>query len=117
MNSTATDTDYRFNAYTAQVSYFLTGERKNYRSSGFSRVSPKRDFGTQGGPGAWELAVRYSSNDLNSGSILGGQMSGVTAGLNWYLNPITRIMANYTYADVKDLGNTSIVQMRVQVDF
>ncbi|HUV13307.1 MAG TPA: porin, partial [Acidobacteriota bacterium] len=52
-----------FQSGYAQVSYFLTGEHRNYSSEdgGFLAINPKRNFIGQGfakGPGAWEVAAR-----------------------------------------------------------
>jgi len=44
-------------------------------------------------------------------------MSNVTAGINWYINPATKIAFNYVYTDVKNLGKANIFQMRFQVAF
>jgi len=120
-----TSENYAFSSYYAEVSYFLTGEHRNYKNSylGFDRVKPKNNFGNgEKGLGAWQLALRYSAIDLNSGDpnttgIQGGELADITAGINWYLNPSTRIMLNYVLAQVKDKGNTNIVQMRFQLDF
>ena len=108
-----------FDGYYVQASYFLTGEHRPYkRSSGtFDRVRPKANFTKGGGPGAWEAAVRYSGLDLNDGSIAGGQLEDVTAGLNWYLNPNMRIMWNYVHADLDTVGKADLLAMRFQVDF
>jgi phosphate-selective porin OprO/OprP len=79
-----------------------------------------------GGWGAWETVLRYSHLDLNDGAIQGGEQSNITAGLNWYLNPTAMFRFNYIYAHVEDSnagseylsdGNTSIYQMRFQLDF
>ena len=111
-----------FSGYYIQTSYFLTGEHRPYRLSDavFSRVKPKADFpGQEGGIGAWEIAARYSHLDLKDGGINGGELDDVTVGLNWYLNPNTRVMLNYVYADASDLyeGATHILQTRFQIDF
>lgn len=110
---------YNFSFYYGQVSYFLTGESKNYKSSysGFNRVKPKKNFGKSKGIGAWEVAVRYSNTNLNSKDILGGEQSDITIGTNWYINPATRLMVNYVFADIKDLGKASVLQARMQIDF
>ena len=79
-------------------------------------MKPKKNFGSDGG-GAWELALRYSSIDLNDGDVTGGKMNDITFGINWYLNPATRMMLNYVYSDVEDLGKASIIQTRFQIDF
>lgn len=110
---------YGLNSYYVMSSYFLTGERRPYKSSydGFSRVKPKRNFGQEGGFGAVELALRYAAIDLDDKNIEGDVLSDITIGVNWYLNPVTRVMLNYVLADVKDKGTASIFQTRCQIDF
>lgn len=43
---------------------------------------------------AWSLAMRYSFLGLNDGGLsdMGRTLHDVAVGLNWYLNPHTRIM-------------------------
>jgi len=110
--------DYNMNSFYGQVSYFITGESRNYKSSvsGFNRIKPKKNFGKEG-TGAWEIAARYSRLDLNSNNVKGGEMQAVAAGINWYLNPVSRIMLNYTFTKLKGMGNTHILGTRFQVDF
>ncbi len=108
--------------YYIEASYFLTGEHRNYNAAKavFDRIRPKRNFlGKAGGPGAWQVAARYSHLDLDDGAVNGGALDTITAGLNWYLNPNTRVMFNYVYADASDLydGETQIFQTRFQIDF
>ncbi len=103
------------------ASWFLTGESRNYKykSGSFSRVKPKKNAG-QGGMGAWELGLRYSQIDLNDGVILGGEEENITLGLNWYVNPLIRFMANLVLIDTDPVaGNEDITafQMRAQIDF
>ncbi|WP_027368694.1 OprO/OprP family phosphate-selective porin [Desulfocurvibacter africanus] len=119
--------DLYLQSYYAFVSWFLTGEHRVYKSGVFSRVRPNNNFSPQGGMGAWELAARWSSLDLNSQDVRGGQLQDVTAGVNWYLNPNTRVMLNYVHAMVTDRDSdgvviddresADIVQMRFQVDW
>ena len=111
--------DLDFGGYYAYVSYFLTGEHRNYSRSKaiFGRLKPKQNFKRGEGLGAWEVAARYSHIDLDDNGVDGGELTDWTLALNWYLNPFTRIMFNYILADLEDVGNTNIFQARFQVDF
>ncbi|MGH7138267.1 MAG: OprO/OprP family phosphate-selective porin [Pirellulales bacterium] len=90
------------------ASYFLTGEHRVYnRDQGyFTSVTPFSNFfrvrGSDGtvvqGPGAWEIAARFSSMNLSDKSIQGGRLNDATLGVNWYLTRQMKIMANYIYA-------------------
>ena len=109
------------------VSYLLTGESRRYdRAAGvFDGVHPahKFDWGS-GGWGAWEVALRLSHIDLNSGALEGGRQTGLTGGLNWYLNDHVRLMLNAgvewvsarEYAPAVDGGRSTILQGRLQID-
>ncbi|MCF6350352.1 MAG: hypothetical protein L3J23_04905 [Flavobacteriaceae bacterium] len=112
---------YNFASYYAQISYFLTGEHKKYKSSygGFDRLKPKNNFGRKEykGLGAWEAALRYSNSDYTSKDILGGEQTNITLGVNWYLNPVTKIAFNHIFINVINQGNASIFQVRLQLDF
>lgn len=110
----------KFSNYYGELSYFITGESKNYKGSyeGFGRVKPKKNFdGKDKGAGAWEIALRYSNTDLTDKNIFGGIQSDIALGLNWYFNPVTRLMINHLWVNVKDRGNANILQGRVQIDF
>lgn len=123
------DTTFRGNAdldgYYLQASYFLTGEHRPYSMSNgtFGAVKPKKNFkftGEDRGWGGWELALRYSSLDLDDSSLWGGEEDNITLGLNWYLNPATRIMFNYVHADIDHAlygGDLNIFQTRFQFYF
>ncbi len=109
-----------FNTFYTQVSYLLTGEKRNYKNSlaGFSRVKPKNNFG-KNGIGAFQIALRYSQIDgMNN-----DKMSNITLGINWHLNSATRIMANYVISNLDNntqftgKGNFNAFQMRFQIDF
>lgn len=117
--STLTKSSYRVFAYYATLSWFLTGEHKNYVTSKttFDRVTPKRNLGQNGGFGAVELSVRYSHVNLDDADLSGGIMNDITGGINWYLNPAVKVAFNYVYSDVKNLGKANIFQMRFQVVF
>ncbi len=106
-------------SYYLFASYFLTGEHRVYRASSatFGRVRPKQNYLGDGGSGALELALRYSSADLTDANVSGGKLDNITLGLNWHLTPNTRVMFNYTAADLAGTGNSNIVQARFQIDF
>jgi len=118
--------DPTFGSWYVAGSYFLTGEHRPYDGGAFGRVQPVENFraGDDGGPGAWQIAARYSTMDLTDSGIVGGEVDTVTLGVNWYLNPSVRIMANYVLANVDDAagnpnadGDGHFVTMRVQLDF
>ena len=116
----AVDYQYHFSNYYAELSYFITGESKNYKGSyeGLGRVKPRNNFGgREKGFGALEIAFRYSNTDLTDGIIEAGIESDIAVGLNWYLNPVTRVMFNYGKVLIKDKGNLDVLQARFQIDF
>ena len=83
-----------FDGWYLETGYFLTGESRRYKQGKFSRPNPKSAVG-RGGIGAWQLAARYSTIDLNDGVVIGGEADAVTVGLNWYPTPTLRFTANY----------------------
>ena len=117
--------DVDLSGWYAFASLWLTGEHRVYdKGEGvFSRVKPHQNFNARGGPGAWEIALRYSTLDFDDGSVTGGELDDITVGLNWHLNPNTRVQMNYVraYLDDRDglVGEESvnIYQWRFQVDF
>ena len=113
--------DVDFNGWYAFVSYFLTGESRNYKGGKFDRVKPKQNW-DGGWNGAWEIAARYSDVDFNDTSTFTTDSYGLTLGLNWYLNPYARIMFNYVHNNVEDSGlgtddDLDAFMMRFQVDW
>ena len=116
-----------FDGWYVETAYFLTGEHLPYnRSRGFfGGVKPRRNFNqwdnqSPRGWGAWQVAARYSTLDLDDGPIRGGSQENWTLGVNWFVNPLTRISLNYIRADVDHSlywGDMDILQMRVQLRF
>jgi phosphate-selective porin OprO/OprP len=103
--------------------YFLTGERRVYnRPAGvFGRVVPLCPVGRACGPGAWEIAGRWSYIDLDDENIAGGRLNDLTLGVNWYLNRYTKFQFNYIHAFLtRPIGvdsDADIVALRAQLDF
>lgn len=106
----------------AQVGYLLTGEIRpyNYQNAVLGRVTPRRNFGHRG-PGAWEVALRWSQIDLSDGDVDGGKLTDLTAGLNWYLNAYAKFQLNYIHAFLERPdtveSDADIIALRTQFDF
>lgn len=118
--------DQTIQAFYVQTSFFLTGESKPYngRDGVFKNVKPINDWG------AVELTARYDSAWSHAGYIGSScstatgsnacNVSAVTVGANYYVNPNVRFMLNYVMGDadkgnVKDQPNT--VAARAQISF
>ncbi len=105
----------------AYTSWFLTGETRAYKNGMFARTKATD---------AWEIAVRYSTLDLEDGDIQGGEETNWTFGVNYYVNPYLRFQLNYVMADADDAsgaftdaeGNRiqdepNAIAVRVHMDF
>jgi phosphate-selective porin OprO/OprP len=115
------------------VSYFLTGENRVVGRDGILRPSRGKPFenffrvrtedGTiETGRGAWELAYRASYVNLTDAGIAGGRVVDHTFGVNWYLNPYTRLMFDYVHSEVTDrapggVGVLNAFMTRAEIDF
>lgn len=84
----------QFSGWHFQTGFFLTDDSLNYERGDFGSPSPNKRLG-DGGIGAWELTLRYSSLDLNDKLIDGGEIQNITYGVNWYPVPMLRFSANY----------------------
>lgn len=58
---------------------------------------------------------------MTDANVRSGQMTDVTTGVNWYLNPYTKLVFNWVHAFVDDpalgMNNTDLFGLRAQVDF
>jgi phosphate-selective porin OprO/OprP len=115
--------DAVFDGWYAYASWFPWGGSRKYDAGKALFVYPD----IRSAWGEWEVAVRYSLLNVNDGSVRGGKEQNMTLGLNWYLTPKLRIMANYVlvfndqYADGNGTltGNVcpQVFQMRLQWRF
>ena len=90
-----------FDSWNVYGTWSLTGESRvdayKLSSGEFKRLEPAQVFSTSEGTwGAWELALRYATIDLNDGAFVGGSEDVVSTGLNWYLNHNMRLMLEWS---------------------
>jgi phosphate-selective porin OprO/OprP len=136
--------NYVFSGGYLQVAYTLTGENRAYdrrigtlareyygHAGPYEKAFLVRDENGRlcWGMGAWEIAARYSYLNLNDGTganrIAGGEMQGVTLGLNWFVNNNLNVMFDYAYdyryemdtASATPVGHTNGLGIRVQFQF
>lgn len=120
------DESFRYDAYSLQAGYFLTGEHHGYSNkSGVWKFPNVKHPVSAGGIGAFEVAARYEALDYyDAPDYPGGNGRSRTFGLNWYPNGWSRLMLNYTLWDTNnrsgdfqgpDDGNT--LSARAQVIF
>jgi phosphate-selective porin OprO/OprP len=114
-----------FNGGYVEGSVVLTGEAHPYNieRAAWGRPRPDHPFSlAEGGIGAWEIAARYSTVDLNSnvvpgvsqnvtGGIYGGKQQVGAVALDWYPNDWIRFMLQFQYVDVNKLNSAGKVQI------
>ena len=107
--------DNQFKGWYAEGSWFLTGEKSHYREGKFIRPNILSESG------AWEVAARFSTLDLNDDDVQGGEEENITLGLNWYSQVHWRFMGNLIKVNAHDgrFGDQDpwIVQFRAQYYF
>lgn len=100
------------------VSYVITGETRPYNTeTGILGFMPVEESVFKGGPGAWEVLCRFSTLDLNSGTLEGGKFWRITPMVNWYLSRDIRLELAYGYGVLDRFslkGTTQFFQTRVQ---
>jgi phosphate-selective porin OprO/OprP len=98
--------------------YIITGERRPYSTvSGIYAFIPVNKSVFDEGSGAWELVLRYSTLDLNGGTITGGKFWRITPMINWYLSENVRLEFAYGYGVLNRFnleGVTQFFQSRIQ---
>jgi phosphate-selective porin OprO/OprP len=117
------DPKFSFSGAYFEAGWFFTGESRTYRPRDgiFGRVLPFRPYKLGGNPfkedshgGAIEFTGRISTTDLTDAEVRAGKIDNLSVGMNWYLTPATRFMANYIYSRVNngDGGHANIFLIR-----
>jgi len=97
-----------------QMSFFLTGETKPYKKDRATFGTPK----PIGEAGAWELAFRHDfieNTDL-TGATGRPEVTQMTLGVNWYMNPNVRFMLNYSMGEEETVNTTTGVRRTRELD-
>lgn len=113
----------RFDGGYVQGSWTITGEHRRYvpATGAYSGIIPEHPFSPWNddfGSGAFELAARYSTVDLNdnfrpgvapggTNAVGGGRQTVYAVGLNWYPNANIRFMFDYLHADINKRFSTA----------
>jgi phosphate-selective porin OprO/OprP len=114
-----------FNGGYVDVGWVITGESIPYdiARAAWARPKPDHPFSLEdGGIGAWEIAARYSTVDLDSnvvpgvpqsvtGGVYGGQQQIGALALSWYPNDWLRFMLQFQYVDANKLNSAGTVQI------
>lgn len=85
-------------AYYLMASFFVTGEHKPYKGGVFKSPKPNSEHG------ALELKARYDlaeNKDQPTTATNQREISVLSVGANWYVNPNTRFMLEYSMAEDK----------------
>lgn len=111
--------------------WLLSGEKKVFNRPNRPLLIFLDPTGRMDGWGSWELAARYETFSLDNegdgkpGALKRNTFEAARLGVNWYLNPWTRVSVEYLYSLFDDakrsprLGHHSVNSLlsRVQVEF
>jgi phosphate-selective porin OprO/OprP len=100
------------------ISYFFTGGVRPYKTEGsiFGFVPVKKSV-FKGGLGEIEGVIRFSSLNLNDGSVQGGHFWRITPMVNWYISKVMRLEFVYGYGVLDRFGmkgNVQFFESRIQ---
>jgi phosphate-selective porin OprO/OprP len=127
-------TNPEFSGWYAEGSWVITCEPRQYNmaTASFVRPSPDAPFNPGNGDwGAWELAGRYSSTDLDyhltsaitADRVFGGLQNIWSAGINFYPDDVLKFMFDYQHVSEQNIGalgnggEYSTFEIRSQISF
>lgn len=109
--SVGSDTYSTDGSYVSGV-WNVTSETWSYKSG-----TPGTGLPSDPAAGMWQLGLRYDTLNLDDGTVLGGDMTTITAGVNWYWRSNFKFMLNYVKVSSDRRGisdNPDIVEARAQ---
>jgi len=123
--------DFVTNGGYIGATWLFSGEQKVFGRPNRPRLSFLNPFKDMDGWGSWELAARYEYFTLDNeadgklGALKRNRYDAARIGVNWYLNPWTRVSVEYVYSLFDDSnrsprpGHHSVnsVLSRVQIEF
>jgi phosphate-selective porin OprO/OprP len=112
---------HRFGGWYVEGSWVLTGEQRGWSTTNaaFTNPRPQANFGDGQAWGAWELAGRYSTLDLNdregsvgsplaAGGVRGGVQRIASIALNWYPNTVLKFMLQFQNVQISRIGTNTV---------
>jgi len=93
------------------VIYSLKQNRPYLTTGSIFGFVPVRKSVFKGGWGEWEALLRFSSLDLDDGSIHGGKFWRITPMINWYMTKAFRSEFIYGYGILDRYGMKGAVQI------
>ena len=104
-------------------SWFITGENRKYNkiTGNLGKLIPKKPFkfAKNSGPGALELAARFTQSNGNDALLTAGKYNRFTTALSWFPNASFRFELNYGAGRLWKsnlTGNTDFWQFRIQFE-
>ena len=108
----ASPDDFSGDSWYVSGLWNVTGETWGYKNGVIATPGPDEP-----GFGMVQLGLRYDEIDLDDGSVLGGEMSSWTAGVNWYWRSNYKFALNYVAVESERNGvgdDPNILEARVQ---
>ncbi len=116
-------TNASFNYLQFGAGWFITGENRRYnkQNGNLGKLVPRKNFNFKKnpGPGAFELAVRYTHSDFNDQNIKGGKFGRFTQAFSWYPNAHFRFSIDHANGKLNKnniIGKADFWQFRVQFE-